>query len=123
MRFRQIHLDIHTNGKIPGIGSRFDPDAFGDAFKNANVDSVNVFSKCHHGYSFHPTDVEEMHPGLSFDPLRGQIDGLHARGINAPIYTTSTWDELAATNHPEWRAVSPEGVSPECNGVRPPLSV
>ena len=112
MRFRQIHLDFHTNGKIPGIGSRFNADTFGDAFKKANVDSVTVFSKCHHGYSYHPTEVGEMHPGLSFDLLRAQIDALHARGINAPIYTTSTWDELAASNHPEWRTVSPEGGSP-----------
>ncbi len=53
-----------------------------------------------------------MHPGLTFDLLRAQIDALHAVGINAPIYTTATWDELAATNHPEWRTVSPEGGSP-----------
>jgi hypothetical protein len=112
MRFRQIHLDFHTSGLIPGIGSRFDAAKFGNAFKNANVDSVTVFSKCHHGYSYHPTEVGEMHPGLTFDLLRAQIDALHAVGINAPIYSTATWDELAATNHPEWRTVSPEGGSP-----------
>ncbi|MCC7319514.1 MAG: beta-galactosidase trimerization domain-containing protein [Rubellimicrobium sp.] len=112
MRFRQIHLDFHTSGLIPGIGSRFDAKAFGAAFRNAHVDSVTVFSKCHHGYSYHPTEVGEMHPGLDFDLLRAQIDALHAVGINAPIYSTATWDELAATNHPEWRTVSPEGGSP-----------
>jgi len=112
MRYRQIHLDFHTNGGIPGIGTRFDAAAFGNAFKAAHADSVTVFSKCHHGYSYHPTDVGQMHPGLDFDLLRGQIDALHAVGINAPVYTTATWDELAATTHPEWRTVSPEGGSP-----------
>lgn len=112
MRFRQIHLDFHTSGRIPGIGTRFDAKTFGDAFKSAHVDSVTVFSKCHHGYSYHPTDVGEMHPGLGFDLLRGQIDALHAVGINAPVYTTATWDELAAFNHPEWRTVSPDGGTP-----------
>ncbi len=112
MRFRQIHLDFHTNGRIPGIGSRFDAQAFGQAFKTAHVDSVTVFAKCHHGLSYHPTDVGQMHPGLEFDLLRAQIDALHAVGINAPVYTTATWDELAAFNHPEWRTVSPEGGSP-----------
>jgi hypothetical protein len=112
MRFRQIHLDFHTNGRIPGIGTQFDAKAFGQAFKSAHVDSVTVFSKCHHGYSYHPTEVGEMHPGLEFDLLRGQIDALHSVGINAPIYTTATWDELAAFNHPEWRTVSPEGGNP-----------
>lgn len=112
MRFRQIHLDFHTSGRVPAIGSKFDAQKFAQAFKDAHVDSVTVFSKCHHGWSYHPTDVGQIHPNLTFDLLRAQIDALHAKGINAPIYTTSTWDELAATNHPEWRAVSPGGGSP-----------
>ena len=40
MRFRQVHLDFHTNATIPGIGSRFDAKAFAKAFKDAYVDSV-----------------------------------------------------------------------------------
>ena len=112
MRYRQIHLDFHTSPLIPGIGSAFDPLAFGQAFKAAHVDSVTVFSKCHHGVSYHPTTVGRMHPGLSFDLLRGQIDALHAVGINAPVYLTATWDELAATEHPEWRTVLPDGTLP-----------
>ncbi|WP_062212779.1 alpha-amylase family protein [Aureimonas sp. AU12] len=112
MRFRQVHLDFHTSGLIPGIGSRFDALRFASAFKDAFVDSVTVFSKCHHGYSYHPTKVGEMHPGLEFDLLRSQIDALHGVGIKAPIYLTATWDELAAHRHPEWRTVTPEGEQP-----------
>ncbi|WP_323765841.1 beta-galactosidase trimerization domain-containing protein [Marinovum sp.] len=112
MRYRQIHLDFHTNETIAGIGSRFDPGAFARAFKEAHVDSVTVFSKCHHGHSYHPTEVGKMHPHLEFDLLRAQIDALHAEGINAPIYLTATWDELAAFEHPEWRTVSPDGTLP-----------
>lgn len=112
MRFRQIHLDFHTSGQIPDIGSKFDAEEFGSAFQAAHVDSVTVFSKCHHGYSYHPTAVGTMHPGLKFDLLRAQIDALHKVGINAPVYLTATWDELAATEHPEWRTVSPDGHMP-----------
>lgn len=112
MRFRQIHLDFHTSGRIPGIGSKFDAASFGQAFKDAWVDSVTVFAKCHHGWSYHPTRVGEMHPHLEFDLLRAQIDALHAHGINAPIYLTATWDELAAFRHPEWRAVLADGTMP-----------
>jgi hypothetical protein len=90
MRFRQIHLDFHTSGLIPDIGSKFDPDAFGKAFRDAHVDSVTVFSKCHHGYSYHPTAVGKIHPGLEFDLLRAEIDALHKFGINSPIYLTAT---------------------------------
>ena len=112
MRYRQIHLDFHTSERIPGVGSRFDPERFGPVFKRANVDSVTVFSKCHHGLSYHPTDIGTQHPHLSFDLLRAQIDSLHANGINAPIYLTAAWDELAAREHPEWRIVDAEGSSP-----------
>jgi hypothetical protein len=112
MRFRQIHLDFHTNATIPGIGSKFDAKAFGKAFKDAYVDSVTIFSKCHHGVSYHPTKVGKQHPGLKFDLTRAQLDALHAVGINAPVYLTATWDELAAFEHPEWRTISPDGSFP-----------
>ncbi len=112
MRFRQIHLDFHTSGLIPDIGSRFDAKAFGKAYRDAYVDSVTIFSKCHHGYSYHPTTVGKMHPHLDFDLTRAQLDSLHAHGVNAPVYLTATWDELAAEEHPEWRTVSPDGSLP-----------
>jgi hypothetical protein len=112
MRFRQVHLDFHTNATIPGIGSRFDPTAFAKAFKDAYVDSVTIFSKCHHGVSYHPTKVGKQHPHLDFDLTRAQLDALHAVGINAPVYLTAVWDELAAFEHPEWRILSPDGSFP-----------
>jgi hypothetical protein len=112
MRFRQIHLDFHTSPLIPGIGSRFDPKKFGKAFKDAYVDSVTIFSKCHHGVSYHPTKIGKQHPHLDFDLTRAQLDALHAVGINAPVYLTATWDEYAAHTHPEWRTVSPDGSLP-----------
>lgn len=112
MRTRQIHLDFHTSGRIPGIGSRFDAASFGRTFRDAHVDSVTLFAKCHHGWSYHPTAVGTQHPNLEFDLLRAQIDALHAHGINTPIYLTAAWDELSASEHPEWRIVDPGGAQP-----------
>ena len=109
MRYRQIHLDFHTSERIPGIGSRFDADDFARTFAEANVDSVTIFSKCHHGWSYHPTKVGKIHPHLDFDLMRAQLDALHKRKINAPIYLSAGWDELAAREHPGWRVVTPEG--------------
>lgn len=109
MRYRQIHLDFHTSELIPDIGSRFDADDFAKSFADANVDSVTIFAKCHHGWSYHPTKVGKRHPNLNFDLTRAQLDALHEQGINAPIYITAGWDELAAREHPEWRIVSPDG--------------
>ncbi|TCQ08800.1 beta-galactosidase-like protein [Rhizobium sp. PP-F2F-G36] len=113
MRFRQIHLDFHTSPLIDGVGSRFDAPAFASAYRAAHVDSVTLFSKCHHGLSYHPTEIGRMHPGLGFDLLRGQIDALHSVGIKAPVYLSAAWDEHAAQTHPEWRIVSPDGTLPQ----------
>lgn len=113
MRFRQVHLDFHTSGLIEGIGSRFDARGFARAFKEAHVDSVTLFAKCHHGLSYHPTKVGRMHPGLGFDLLRAQIDALHAEGIAAPIYLSAAWDEHAAFNYADWRIVTPDGRLPQ----------
>ena len=109
MRYRQIHLDFHTSEHIPGIGSRFDADDFGDTLKRADVDSVTVFSKCHHGWSYHPTEVGKQHPHLKFDLLSAQLDALRKRDIKAPIYVSAGWDELSARENPGWRVVTPEG--------------
>ena len=122
MRFRQVHLDFHTHADIPDIAEKFDAKAFARSLKEAYVDSVTVFSKCHHGLSYHPTRVGKMHPHLKFNLLRAQMDALHAEGIKAPVYLTATWDELAAFEHPEWRTVLPDNSfamfrAPEGNGV------
>ncbi len=107
--FRQVHLDFHTSPAIPDIGVDFDPDEFVATLKAAHVNSVTVFAKCHHGYSYYPTKIGTVHPGLKRDLLGEMIDALHKAGIRAPVYTTLTWDELAWTTHPEWRHLTPDG--------------
>lgn len=105
LRSRQVHLDFHTAPSIPDVGRNFDAHAFAQTIKDAHVNSVTVFAKCHHGMSYHPTDVGKMHPSLSFDLLGDQIGALHAVGVRAPIYISVGWDELMADEHPEWRQV------------------
>jgi hypothetical protein len=73
------------------------------------VDSVTIFSKCHHGWSYHPTQVGKIHPHLEFDLLRAQYDTLKEVGINAPIYLSAGVDNLASHEHPEWREVDYAG--------------
>src|SRR5688572_19874810 len=102
LRLRQVHLDFHTPGTIPDVGVDFDPAEFTATVQSAHIDSMTVFSRCHHGYSYHPTAIGTMHPGLSFDLLGAQIDALHSVGVRAPIYLTVGWDELMADQHPEW---------------------
>ncbi len=101
-RFRQVHLDFHTSPAIPDIGVKFDKKEWQDAIKAGHVDSITVFSKCHHGYSFHPSDVNEMHPHLKFDLLKAQLEACDEIGVRAPVYISAGFDEKEAHKHPEW---------------------
>jgi len=109
LRFRQVHLDFHTSPLIPGVGEDFDPDEFVSVLKDAAVNSINVFSRCHHGMCYYPSKVAPMHPHLKFDLLGRMIEALHKAGIRAPIYTTVMWDEYAAEHHADWRVVDEQG--------------
>ena len=102
MRLRQVHLDFHTGEHIPNVGSQFNKEQFQEALKVGHVDSVTVFSKCHHGWAYHPSKANDMHPNLHFDLMGAQIEAAHEIGVKTPVYLSSGFDENAATKHPEW---------------------
>ncbi len=107
LRYRQIHLDFHTSEHIPGIGAAFDANDFVATLKRSHVDSITIFAKCHHGWSYYPTKVGKPHPHLSRPDLLGDmVSALGAADIECPIYISVQWDELSAREHPEWRVVS-----------------
>lgn len=108
MRFRQVHLDFHTSEAIEGIGSRFSKEQFQEMLKLGHVDSITVFSKCHHGWAYHPSTANEMHPHLSFDLLGAQIEAAHEIGVKTPVYLSAGLDEKLARRHPQWLIRSPE---------------
>lgn len=99
---RQVHLDFHTSEHIPDVGARFDKRQWQEALKLGRVNWINVFAKCHHGWSYYPTQVGAMHPTLGFDLLGAQIAACHEIGVRAPIYYTVGWSVHDATTHPEW---------------------
>lgn len=99
---RCVHLDFHTSPYIEGVGKDFDKEQFAQTLKDANVELMTVFAKCHHGYTYYPSKVGQMHPGLHFNLLKEQIDAIHAAGAKAPIYITAGWSVKDADEHPEW---------------------
>ena len=119
--FRQVHLDFHTSPLIPEVGIDFDPDEFVRTLQIGHVNSITVFAKCHHGYSYYPTQIGTPHPHLKRDLLGEMIEACHKAGIRVPIYITVVWDELAWATHPEWRQLSPEGrvVGPSDSPLKP----
>mgnify|MGYP005837573315 CR=1 FL=1 len=104
-----MHLDFHTSPHIPGIGERFDKKQWQDALRAGHVNSITCFSKCHHGWSYHPTGVGKMHPHLKFDLLRAQMDASKEIGVNVPIYISAGVDNVMGEEHPEWREIGIDG--------------
>ncbi len=102
MRFRQVHLDFHTSEAIDRIGSSFEKEQFQQMLKLGHVDSITVFSKCHHGWAYHPSEANRIHPGLSFDLLGAMIEAAHDIDVKTPVYLSAGFDERLAVSHPEW---------------------
>ncbi len=107
--FRQVHLDFHTSEAIKNIGRSFDSNEWTRTLKAANVDSITLFAKCHHGWSYHPTEVGTMHPNLSFNLLDAQFRACKAADINAPVYISAGLDNVIARTNPQWREIDVHG--------------
>jgi hypothetical protein len=107
--FRQVHLDFHTSEEIPNVGAKFDAEAFVATLKRASVNSINLFAKCHHGWSYYDTKIGERHPHLGFNLLARQIEVCKREGIATVIYYSIGWDERAAFLHAGWREIGPDG--------------
>lgn len=102
MNYRQVHLDFHTSEKIDGIGDKFNKEQFQKALKKGCVNSITLFSKCHHGWAYHPSKANETHPHLHFDLLGKQIEAAHEIDVKTPLYLSAGFDEKMARRHPEW---------------------
>ncbi|MGB6744494.1 MAG: alpha-amylase family protein [Terracidiphilus sp.] len=109
LRFRQVHLDFHTSPLITDVGADFDAANFVQTLKDAQVNSINIFAKCHHGMAYYPSKVGPTHPGLKFDLLGEMIAACHGADILTPVYITVMWDQYAAEQHAGWRVLDEHG--------------
>lgn len=108
-RWRKVHLDFHNSRHVREVGHRFDADEFVSTLQAAHVDSIVVFAKDMHGYSYYPTQVGTAHPGLSRDLLGEQVAACRAADIEVSAYICTLWDHLLAETRPEWLSVRRDG--------------
>ncbi|MFS4456128.1 alpha-L-fucosidase [Maribacter sp. 2304DJ31-5] len=106
---RQVHLDFHTSEYITEIGEKFDKKQFQEALKLGKVNSINVFAKGHHGWSYYDTKAGNKHPHLSFDLLKAQIEACHEIGVRVQAYFAIGWSQNDYAEHPEWAVINKEG--------------
>ena len=109
LSFRQVHLDFHTSECIEGIGSSFSKEQFQENLRQGHLSSITVFSKCHHGWAYHPSKANETHPHLDFDLLGAEIEAAHEIGVKTPVYISAGLDEKMAVRHTEWQVRDREG--------------
>ncbi len=101
---RQVHLDFHTSERMPRVGGEFSEENFEYALKTGHINSITLFSKCHHGWSYHPTNVNAMHPTLNTDLLGRQLAVCQKLGVRTQIYVSAGLDERKANVYPQFRA-------------------
>ena len=99
---RQVHLDFHTSEHLENIACAFSKEDFQAALKIGQIDSINLFAKCHHSWSYYPTKIGRMHPNLSFDLLGAQLEACAEIGVKTQIYYTFGWSANDAQEQPEW---------------------
>ena len=113
MRFRQIHLDFHTNADDPRHRLALRRQGLRQGLQGRLCRQRHGVLQVPPRRELPPDQGRQACIRISSSTCsRAQIDALHAVGINAPVYLTATWDELAAFEHPEWRTVSPDGSLP-----------
>ena len=120
--FRHIHLDFHTSPGIPSVGEDFTADEFVRVLKEAAVNSITVFAKCHQGMSYYPTKVGARHPGLQFDLLGETIEACHKVGIRVSVYLSTMYDQHIWQRHGNWRVLDAEGREDGHRGITGPLT-
>lgn len=113
---RQVHLDFHTSEFMPGVGSAFSKENFQKALQIGHLNSITIFAKCHHSWSYYPTKEGMMHPTLNFDLTGAMIDAAHEIGVRAPIYVTVGWSANDAEKYPENVVKKKDGTIALSNG-------
>jgi hypothetical protein len=107
--FRHIHLDFHTSPGVTSVGEDFTPAGFAQTLREASINSITVFAKCHHGMAYYPTQVGTPHPHLKTDLLGGMIAGCHQAGILVVSYISTMYDQHMWRRHGDWRVLDEIG--------------
>ena len=101
--YRQIIFDQHF-GKFKEIYRNFDAEAAAQILEEAGMQLVCYFAKCQDGYSYYPTEIGVMHPGLERDYTGEMTSALKKRGIKCFAYVFMTIERRYHKEHPDWIA-------------------
>ncbi len=99
------HPDFHLPDMVE-VGVDFDADKYIKTVREAEVDVIYFFAKCHYGNSYHYTNVGHRHPGLKCDLLAEIVKVCRREDKKIIAYVSGGVDTYAAKHHPDWIPVN-----------------
>ncbi|MFC1693720.1 beta-galactosidase trimerization domain-containing protein [Candidatus Latescibacterota bacterium] len=97
----QLHLDAHFGG-FREIYKRFDAEGAAQILDEAGFQMVSFFAKGWAGYSYYPTEIGVVHPGLDRDFTGEMTRALKKRGIRCLLYFMLQSERRIQQEHSEW---------------------
>lgn len=110
-KYRKYSCDMHVNDWDESFLSQFQPEELAECIIASNSNAAMMYVQSHYGYSYWPTKVGEIHPGLkgNEDAFKRLFDKLHQGGVDLIIYFSMIYNNWAYNHHPEWRIVDVNG--------------
>ena len=112
---RKFHLDAHIPPDALMLCDDFSAAEFVHGIIATGADSVCVFSKCHYGYSYYPTEIGHPHPGLKIDLLGTLAREFKRQAPKMPVfvYYNLRFSPVDSNLHREWTITKPTDASQE----------
>jgi hypothetical protein len=85
--FRELHVDAHF-ANLPAPYENFDAERAAGTLKSAGFQMVSLFAVCNGGYSYYPTKLGVVHPGLKRDFTGEFTRALKKRGVRVLAYVS-----------------------------------
>lgn len=110
-KYKKYSLDMHVNVNRDEFMKQFNPEALAKDIIDTGAKAGMMYIQSHFGYSYWPTKVGEMHPGLigNEDAFKRLYDAMHEGGMDIDVYFSMIYNNWAYENHPEWRIKDVDG--------------
>ncbi len=97
----KCHPDFHIPGDVK-VGGNFNGREYAKKAKEVGVETLVFFAKCHYGFSYYPTKVGNVHPGLQMDMLGEFVKGCREEELVVTAYYSVFLDTAALKEHQDW---------------------
>lgn len=107
--FRGYLIDHHSPAPPIVTLDQLNPKEYEQFYKEANINSLMVYTKDHWGYSYYDTKIGVKHPGLKCDYIKEVSKILKENNMEFIAYYCLEYETLAPKLHPEWAILDKDG--------------